>query len=177
MSTDNEYEFDDTEKSKTQLKKEMHALQALGKQLSELNDDQLGRMPLEPKLHEALLEYRRLRHNEARRRQLQFIGRLMREADQEGIQKVMDQFNQQSRANVQLHHSAEQWRDRLLAEPEAVQTFIEEHAVSDIQHFRQLLRQAQKEASQNKPPAASRKLFKEIREILSHEIFPADEGE
>ncbi|WP_027329616.1 ribosome biogenesis factor YjgA [Marinimicrobium agarilyticum] len=171
MKTDNDYDFDDSEKSKTQVKKEMHALQTLGKQLSELNDDQLGRMPLEPKLHNALLEYRRLRHNEARRRQLQFIGRLMREADQEGIQKVMDQFNQQSRANVQLHHSAEQWRDRLLAEPDAVQAFIEEHTVSDIQHFRQLLRQAQKEATQNKPPAASRKLFKEIRDTLAKDIF------
>lgn len=172
MTTDDEFEWDDEPaKSKTQLKKEMHALQDMGKQLSELNDEQLARMPLEPKLHNALRELRRLKHREAKRRQMQFIGRLMRDADLDGIQTVLDQLNHHSRLNVQLHHSAEQWRDRLLAEPDAIQAFIDEHPETDIQHLRQLLRQARKEADQNKPPAAARKLFKAIRETFSRETF------
>ncbi len=164
-------EQDDDFVSKTQRKKESHALQELGKQLVELNDEQLARMPLEPSLEAAIVEMRRIRHREARRRQLQFIGRLMHEADLDGIQAVMDQFNHQSRASVQLHHKSEQWRDRLLAEPDAVQTFIDEHPGVEIQHLRQLIRQAQKEASQNKQPTSSRKLFKIIRDTLAEEAL------
>lgn len=164
---DDDSEQDDDFVSKTQRKREMHALQELGKQLVELNDEQLARMPLEPKLEAAVVEMRRIRHREARRRQLQFIGRLMRDADQDGIQAALDQFNHQSRASIQIHHQAEQWRDRLLTEPDALQEFIDQHPGVDIQHLRQLLRQAQKEASQNKAPSSARKLFKEIRDTLS----------
>ena len=164
-------DHDDDFVSKTQRKREMHDLQDVGKQLIELNDEQLARMPLDPRLEAAIVEMRRIRHREARRRQLQFIGRLMRDADQEGIQAALDQFNHQSRANVQMQHQAEQWRDRLLSDADALQAFIDEYPAVDIQHLRQLLRQAQKEAGQNKPPASARKLFKEIRETLAEQAF------
>lgn len=164
---EDDFEQDDDVKSKSQLKREMHALQDLGKALTELSEEQLSRLPLEPRLHGALLEMRRLRHREARRRQMQFIGRLMREADQPALEAAMEQFNQKSRLQVQLQHQAEQWRERLLEDPEALQSFIDEHPATDIQHLRQLLRQSQKEQQAQKPATANRKLLRYLRELLA----------
>lgn len=162
-----DFEQDEDFKSKSQLKREMHALQDLGKALTELSEEQLNRLPLEPRLHAALLEMRRLRHREARRRQMQFIGRLMREADQPALEAAMEQFNQNSRVQVQRQQQAEQWRDRLLQEPDALQAFIDDHPATDIQHLRQLLRQTQKEQQAQKPASAQRKLLRYLRELMA----------
>jgi ribosome-associated protein len=170
------YDYDDINpddyiKSKSQLKREMTALQKLGEKLTELNDKQLASIPLSPQLQEAFEELRRINHREARRRHLQFIGKLMREADYDGIQAAYDKLQEKSDQYVQRQHLVERWRDQLLTgDNKVLQDFIEQYPQIDIQHLRQLLRQAQKEQAENKPPAHVRKLFRYIRDTLDEAL-------
>ena len=164
------YNFDDQEPeapSKSQLKREMHALQGLGSELVELKDSQLNTIELPQDLYNAIIEMRKITKNEARRRHMQFIGKLMRNADGDAIAEGLARLRTKSDLYVQQQHLAEQWRDRLLgAESGALEAFISQYPAVEIQHLRQLIRQAQKEQSQNKPPAHARKLFRYVRDTL-----------
>jgi ribosome-associated protein len=170
------YDYDDINpddyiKSKSQVKREMTALQKLGEKLTELNDKQLATIPLSTQLQEAFAELRRINHREARRRHLQFIGKLMREADHEAIQSAYDKLQEKSDQYVQRQHLVERWRDQLLTgDSKALQDFIDQYPHTDIQHLRQLLRMALKEQAENKPPAHARKLFRHIRETLDQSL-------
>jgi len=152
-------------KSKSQMKREMEALQSLGERLTELNDKQLEQVPLEDRLLNAITEYRRLRKNEARRRQRQFIGKLMRDTDAEAIAKVLDRFDASRTAHTQHFHKLEQWRKRLLDESPALTQFFDEYPQVDVQHLRQLVRNTQKEKRHNQDSGAGRKLFRYLREV------------
>ncbi len=153
--------------SRTQLKREMEALQELGSKIVDLSEKLLNQIPLEGQLETAIHECRKMRHREGRRRQLQFIGKLMRAADHEAIQAAFDKVEARGRDNVQRTHQVELWRDRLINESsEAMGEFLNEFWNADRQHLRQLIRAAQKELSQEKPPASARKLFRYIREIM-----------
>src|SRR5258708_16467469 len=101
--------------SKTRRKQEMHSLQDLGERLVELKADQLRQFDLPEELAIAINDYRRFTKWEARRRQMQYIGRLMRDVDPAPIAARLDQWNQTSREAVAGFHAAEAWRDRLLA--------------------------------------------------------------
>ncbi len=172
-------QFDDRDdpekivKSRTAIKQEMNALQDLGREIVELSDKHIARLPLQGKLAEAVQLARVLKHREGRRRQLQYIGRLMREADNiEEIKAAFDKVTAIGREQNRILHQAEQWRERLLGEnsQQALPEFIETHPHADIQYLRQLLRNAQKEQSQQKPPASARKLFRYIRELIEADI-------
>ena len=152
-------------KSKSQMKREMEALQSLGERLTELNDKQLELVPLEDRLLNAITEYRRLRKNEARRRQRQFIGKLMRDTDAEAIVEVLERFDASRTAHTQHFHKLEQWRKRLLDESQALTQFLDEYPQVDIQHLRQLVRNTQKEKRHNQDGGAGRKLFRYLREV------------
>lgn len=153
--------------SKTQRKKEMHALQDLGKQLTELSDNQLASLELPEDLRLAITEMHRIRQNEARRRHLQYIGKVMRKIDSDAIQTQLDALNAKHSLNVQLQHQIEHWRDQLLeGQADVLQQFIDKYPHVDIQHLRQLIRSAQKELSQGKPPAHARKLFRFLRDTV-----------
>lgn len=152
-------------KSKTRVKREMEALQALGAKLIDLKRELLDKLPLGPALHNAILEAHRIKQREARRRHLQYIGRLMRDVDADAIQEAVDRQEAGTRAYIQHFHKLEQWRDRLLESDDQLEPFVEAYPDADRQHLRQLLRNARKEAEQNKPPASARKLFKYIREL------------
>lgn len=175
-----EFFDDDAERgpSKSQLKREMTELQQLGTKLAELSDKQLAQIPLEGELAIAINDYRRIKHREGRRRMLQFIGRLMRETDVAPLQKAYDNLFMQSQEITQRLHQAEQWRERLLKtdNQKALDAFLTEFPEADRQHLRQLLRTAQKEQSQNKPPAAARKLFRYIRELNEGEASLEDDS-
>lgn len=162
---------DDYIRSKSQAKREMTALQELGEKLVELNDNQLAQIPVEPKLLEAILETRRMVHREARRRHLQYIGKLMRTTDHAAIQQAYDQLQNKSDRYIHRQHQVERYRDLLVGgDSQAFQEFIQLHPDVDVQHLRQLIRVAQKEAAENKPPASARKLFRYIREQMeSHD--------
>ncbi|UTW14009.1 ribosome biogenesis factor YjgA [Marinobacterium rhizophilum] len=152
--------------SKSQVKREMNALQDLGKKLVALNKDQLAKVPLDETLREAIDECRRLKKGEAIRRQLQYIGRLMRLADSDAISQTLDSFEAGKQAHDAHFHRLERWRDRLInGTPSDLTDYVAAFPGADVQHLRQLVRNAQKEAQQQKPPASARKLFKYLREL------------
>lgn len=154
------------EKSKTQVKRELHALVDLGERLTTLKPDLLNRLPLTDGLRRALADAPKHTANIARKRHILFIGRLMRDQDIDAILSLIDQLDASTRQYNERFHGLERWRDRLLGGDDAVlESFVGDYPEADRQHLRQLIRQAQHEAAQSKPPAASRKIFKYIREL------------
>lgn len=152
--------------SKTRRKKEMHALQDLGAELVALSADRLGELELPEALLEAVRAAQRLKGFEARRRQLQFIGRLMRDVDPAPIRARLSKWNGGNRAHSAWLHDMERWRERLLADPEAVNELAQLGAGSDLQHLRTLVRNARNEAAAGKPPKHFRALFQELKGLF-----------
>ncbi|KEQ19070.1 ribosome biogenesis factor YjgA [Endozoicomonas numazuensis] len=171
MSDQDPYEFeDDAEEiifvSKSELKRDMDELKAIGSRLMEMKPVMLDKLPLNDRLREALDESKRIKSYNARKRHLGFIGKLMRDQDLEPIQKFLDSLDSNSEEYNRRFHQLERWRDRLINEGHDVLTeYLEKYPSADHQHIRQLVRNAQKEAKQEKSPAASRKLFKYLREV------------
>ncbi len=168
--TENFEEFDDLsdEKSKSQIKREMDALQDLGKRLTQLNSEQLDQVPMPDTLDNAVREHQRLKKGEALRRQLQFIGRIMRNLDDEEVDAIshaINAFDASQVEHTQRFHQIESWRDRLLTDKTALTDYLEQHPEADVQHLRQLIRNAQKDQAQQKNLGSSRKLFKYLREV------------
>ena len=160
-------EEEDLGPSKSALKRQMTALQKVGEELVGLSDRELEKIPLasEP-LRQAILEARRIRSNNARRRQLQYIGKLMRKVDAQPIENALKALHQHRQGKTDRFHDLEKLRDELLAEgPSGLEQVLQRFPGADRQHLRQLLRQQQREQLQQKPPAASRKLFKYLREL------------
>jgi len=159
------------EKSKSQLKREMDALQAIGLRLTKLNSVQLDQVPMGETLDGAIREYQRLKVGEATRRQMQYIGRIMRTYDEDdaevipAITRAINSFDASHVEHTQRFHHIENWRDRLLKEKNALTDYLAQHPEADAQHLRQLIRNAQKEQSQQKNLGSTRKLFRYLREI------------
>jgi ribosome-associated protein len=153
--------------SKTRRKREMHELQALGVALAELPESQLKEMNLAENLLAALLEVKRIKSHEARRRQMQYIGRLMRDIDPTAIRERLAEVEGHSAQATARHRRLETWRERLIADDEALTAFAAEHAGADLQALRTLIRNARKEAAEGKPPRAYRELFRVLKTIES----------
>ncbi|MDX1590029.1 MAG: ribosome biogenesis factor YjgA [Oleiphilaceae bacterium] len=155
--------------SKTQLKREMQALQEMGEQLAELKPEQRSQLPISDSLAAALEEHGRLRHREARRRHLQFIGKLIREEDTERLRRQLEGFASGSDEDTRRLHLAERWREQLLADPgnEALTAFMADFPGSDVQHLRNLLRNARR--ATDKPQGAMRKLYRYLREQIDQQ--------
>ncbi|HEY5604538.1 MAG TPA: ribosome biogenesis factor YjgA [Gammaproteobacteria bacterium] len=150
--------------SKSQLKRDMLALQALGEKLLELSATQFAQLDLPDNLRNALLQAKQITKHGAKRRQLQYIGKLMRAADADDIRAQYADLTQQSAKSVQQMHKIEKWRERLLQEGDAaIQALIDEFPGIDRNQLRQLVRTAQQEQSQNKPPKAFRKIFQLLK--------------
>lgn len=157
-------------KSKSQLKREANALQELGEALVKLNASQFNAITLPEHLRAAVVAARAITEHGAHKRQLQYIGKLMRDVDPTPIQQALDAFNNRSQQATTQFHQLERWRDRLLNEGDpALSEFLTEHPGADSQQIRQLLRNAAREAKANKPPAAARALFRYLREVSSTE--------
>jgi ribosome-associated protein len=152
--------------SKTKIKKQMLELQDLGKTLTALSNEKLRELNLEEKLLEAILEYKRITKFGALSRQLQYIGRLMRDVDPEPIVAKLDAWNGVSRQHTAWLHQVEHWRDRLLEQPDALTELLAAHPEADAQRLRSLIRNAIKEKEAAKPPKSYRELFQVLREIL-----------
>jgi ribosome-associated protein len=160
--------------SNTRRKKDMHALQALGEALVELTPAQLSGLDLPQRLVDALTEARRIPTFEARRRQMQYIGRLMREVDPEPIaQRLSLMRNERGRDNAR-QHELERWRERLLAEDSALTEFASARPGLDTQHLHTLVRNARREIVRGDPPKAQRALFRALRACLTEP--PADQS-
>ena len=152
--------------SKSQLKRDSQKLQTLGRQLVDMPEKSLQKFALEESLHRAICEARRLKSREAKRRQIQYIGKLMRTADLDAIQLTMDRLNHQSRTYRQQFANIEHWRQRIVDEgAPAIEALIGIYPHADRQQLRNLQRQADREQQHGKSPVASKKLFKYLRQL------------
>lgn len=153
--------------SKSARKREMQALQDLGRELIDLPESQFSQVPLSEEIIDAIALYKRLHQREARRRQLQRIGKLMRQEDIEAIDGTLAGFRQHDLLFRQHFHRIEALRDQLIADGDtALAPLLDQYPDLDVQFIRQLIRQARQEDGRGKPPAASRKLFRYLREAL-----------
>lgn len=152
--------------SKTQRKKEMQSLQDLGEELTELSTDQIAGLDLPDNLRGALLEAKRISKRGAIRRQLQYVGRLMRDVDAAPIRAQLDALKGLSAEHTARLHAAERWRERLLEDDDALAAFLSENTHADSQHLRTLIRNARHEAKEGKPPKSFRELFRAVRDVL-----------
>lgn len=155
--------------SKTRKKKDMLALQDLGVKLVELNEQQLETMQLPESLLAAVREARRLSRHEALRRQMQYIGRLMRDLDAVPIRDRLEQWLGQGREHTAQLHALERWRAELLAGDPALARFLHEYPGADSQKLRTLIRNARREQSAVLPPKSYRELFRLLREMTTKE--------
>jgi ribosome-associated protein len=151
--------------SKSQVKREMDALQALGARLVDLNKERLAKIDMPEELRDAVREAQRLTKHEATRRQLQYIGKLMRNVDPAPIQEALDELDGVSAAANARQHALERLRERFLADEGVLNEIASRSATADFQHLRQLRRNALKERAENKPPRAYRELFRVLREL------------
>ncbi|MEM5435279.1 ribosome biogenesis factor YjgA [Paraburkholderia diazotrophica] len=152
--------------SKSQLKREMHALQALGEELAALPKDALKRMPMPEALDEAIREARRITDHEGKRRQMQYVGKVMRGLtdDETGaLREALDKYKGVNKAETARLHWIERTREQLLADDAALTEFIRVHPDADPQQGRTLIRNARKEVQQGKPPRYFRELFQWIK--------------
>lgn len=164
--------------SKSQLKREMTALQQLGERLVRLPAAKLVQLPLSERLHEAIREAQRITAREAKRRQLQYVGKLMRDADAATITTQLSQWESGSDHETEHFHAIERWRQRLLDDDATLTEFVRHAPQTNIQHMRALIRAARKEAADNAALPEGREpqrkhfraLFQEVRrQIEAHE--------
>jgi ribosome-associated protein len=153
--------------SKTRQKQAMQQLQALGAALVALSDGQLASVVLPEELADAVAEARRIMSREGRRRQLQYIGRLMRELDAAPIRAQLERIEGRSAEDGARHRRLEQWRARLLEDDAALTEFASEHPAADLQSLRTLIRNARREQKEGRPPRAFREIYRVLREASS----------
>ncbi|MBE7938964.1 MULTISPECIES: ribosome biogenesis factor YjgA [Ramlibacter] len=169
------------ESSKTELKRESEELQQLGSALIDLRADLFAGLPLSEKLVDALAEARRITNFEGKRRQMQYVGKLMRQLDEDTLAAVREALEVQrkgSAADAQALHEAERWRDALVARDEALQEWLAAWPETDVQQLRALIRQARKDgqASQEQVSKglaprhgrAFREIFQLVKQALTH---------
>lgn len=153
--------------SKTERKKQMHDLQDLGAALVALRADELDALALPERLHDAVLEARRVTKFEARRRQMQYIGKLMRGIDPEPIRAQLATRQAATRAHAARFHLVEEWRTRLLTEDDALGKLTAAYPGADAARLQTLVRDAQSEKARGQPPRSYRTLFKALRDIVA----------
>lgn len=155
--------------SKSALKREAHELQKLGQALIELPDARLAAIPMEEGLLTALKTLKKTKSHEGRRRQLQYVGKLMRSADVEPLREAVAAFNLGHALDAVKLHRAERWREELASDTEAVTRWMQKHPDSDVQRLRSLIRAAQKDAAaapEQRHGRAWRELFQFIKAEL-----------
>ena len=175
MAQNNQYEDDDDlpqydGPSKSQLKREQTELQNLGREMTKLGDDQLRRINLPEDVYAEIVEFRRMKSFGAQRRQLQLIGKKMRNMDPVAVREAIDRATGESRAAVALLHRCETWRDQMIEGDEALTKFIDQHPEADISQLRTLVRNARKERNLQKPPKSSRELNRYVHSLLEEPL-------
>lgn len=152
--------------SKTRKKKQMDELQDLGVQLTELSSETLKKIQLPEDLYEAIKEYKKISSNGASKRQRQYIGRLMREIDAVPIREFLAKLKGENQAHNAFLQRVEQARARLLEDDGALTTFMNDYPHADVSELRTLIRNARKEAEQQKPPRNFRALYQVLRSVM-----------
>ncbi len=154
--------------SRSQIKREMHALQDLGGRLMALSPKEWSQFPLDDDLLGALEESLRIKEKTARKRHRKRLGKLLGKVDVEAIEAIFTRMDDRHQEESRRFHRLERLRDRLLEEGDkALPELLTIAPDADRQHLRQLIRQAAREQEQQKPPAAARKLFKYLRSVVT----------
>jgi ribosome-associated protein len=164
----NEFEQEYDRPSKSQLKREMTALQKLGEELVAEPKDRVMRVPMPEDVRDAILECQAIKDHEGRRRQLQYVGKKMRSLEDDeiaAIQRTLDSWRGASKTETALMHALERRREKLLRDDSALTELRAEHPQVDIQHLRTLIRNARKEQAENKPPKAYREIFQILKQL------------
>lgn len=154
--------------SKSQLKRDMTALQKLGEVLVEAPRDRVKKVPMPEDVLEAILACQQITSHEGRRRQMQYVGKKMRtldEAEVAVIQKAIDSWRGASKAETAALHAIERQREKLLADDAALTELRDRHPGIDVQQLRTLIRNARKEQAENKPPKAYREIFQILKSL------------
>ena len=163
-----EFEPEYERPSKSELKRQSNELQKLGETLIEAPRDRVKRVPMPDEVKDAILMCQTITNHEGRRRQLQFVGKLMRTLDEEEvavIQRTIESWKGTSKAEAAALHALERRREKLLADDKALTQLLEEHPQLDVQHLRTLIRNARKEQAENKPPKAYREIFQILKDL------------
>ncbi|MYM40266.1 ribosome biogenesis factor YjgA [Duganella qianjiadongensis] len=163
-----EFEQEYERPSKSELKRQVNALQELGEALVNEPRDRVKRVPMPEDVRDAILECQTITNHEGRRRQMQFVGKKMRTLDEEevaAIQRAIDSWKGASKADTAAMHALERRRDKLLADDNALTALLAENPELDVQHLRTLIRNARKEQAENKPPKAYREIFQILKQI------------
>ena len=154
--------------SRNELKKQMQDLQELGEAVAALPVDRLDKLKIDERLRDAIDELRRTRSFEGKRRQLQYIGKLMKHEDPAPLREAVASYRVGSATDTLALHQAEYWRDQLLADDDAMANWIKEYPATDIQQMRSLVRSARKEKLEpgERHGRAYRDLFRMIKEQM-----------
>lgn len=163
-----EFEPEYDRPSKSELKRQSNELQKLGEQLIDSPRDRVKRVPMPENVRDAILMCQTITNHEGRRRQLQYVGKMMRTLDEEEvavIQRTIESWKGASKAETASLHALERRRDKLLADDKALTQLLEEHPQLDVQHLRTLIRNARKEQAESKPPKAYREIFQILKDL------------
>lgn len=156
--------------SKTRLKRDSHSLQQLGAELVALSEERLAAVEVPEALREAIAEYRRTKSHEGRRRQMQYIGKLMRQVDEEPLREAVAASKIGSAREALALHEAERWRAEMIAGDDAISRWLAERPGTDVQHLRSLVRAARRDAAglpaEVRQPKSFRELFQYLRPHL-----------
>ena len=171
---------EDAGPSKSEIKRQMLALQDLGRELTKLADDKLEQIPLDESVRAAVREYRRIKTFKAQQRHIQHLGKLLRQADAEAVKQALADAGGASAAMVALQHRCERLRDSLLESDAGLTEFVGQHPGVDLQKLRQCIRAARKEAQKEDPakrnPRPSREIYQILRAAILQEQGRAAEG-
>lgn len=162
--------------SKTRAKAESKALQDLGRELCELPAQRLAETEMPELLREAILTYQRTKSHEGRRRQLQYVGKLMRSADEAPLREAVAAFELGGAQDNWRLHEAERWRELLIADDDAMTRWLAEHPDCDSQRLRSLVRAARRDGAATTPemrqPKSFRELFQFLRPLITEPPAP-----
>jgi len=155
----------DERPSKTRLKQASHALQDLGEAAVALPDSRLDALPIDESLRDAIRTYKKTRSHEGRRRQMQYIGKLMRLHDTEPLRLAVSDLQLGRAQDALALHEAERWRAELIRDDAAATRWIAEHPQADVQQLRSLVRAARKDAAQA-PEQRSGRAFRDLFQFI-----------
>jgi ribosome-associated protein len=156
--------------SKSQRKREMTELQSLGESLLRLSAAELARIDLPEPLRAAIADTARITAHEARRRQLQYIGKLMRQVDPEPLRAAIEFATGESKQAVALMHRCERLRDALLADDSALAAVLAELPGADVQQLRATIRAARREHKEGQPAKHARQLYRWLHDQFTHKL-------
>ena len=163
---DNDNKTDQELPSKSQLKREAESLKKLGETITRFNHEQINSLPLSEDLRDAIFTYQHIKQHGGRKRQLQYIGKLMRSSDADTIQSAVDKILNVSVQETARLHRIESMRDALIQQGDtALGEILAQYPQADRQHLRQMMRNANHELKANKPPRSARELFRYLRDL------------